>query len=357
MTPVKSNSYSRWLLGCTALAFASASGVGKAEEPARARGTPIIFSTPSKSDTVSSNLNELRTPAAPFRDLESELKKPFEALSPDASNKPRRPIRQVPPQPELNKKQMKQRLHDRAEEAFLSLEPDDPTLDNDLSKLSPAELDRYSNKSKNSMDRDYDRLDRSRTALTNRASGDLFGEKKDKEGRDEISPNKKPENGRDDRSETARNLRPNPNLTPAGDRFISDRNKPGGLNNSWENNADDAFNYNKAKRDSRREEFKRLLDGPGGNPQGKAALSSAYDLPTAQPASRSASTPSWSAPKPETKAASAKAFTKSAGLVGSPGTPQGLPEHDPTSSLTTSAPPPVQPKPATTTFSVPKRRF
>ena len=51
--------------------------VAHPEEPARQRGAPIIFSEP-KSDTVSTNLNQLDLKASPFKDLESDLKKPFQ---------------------------------------------------------------------------------------------------------------------------------------------------------------------------------------------------------------------------------------------------------------------------------------
>lgn len=334
---------------------------GIAAEPApRPRGTPIIFSAPTKSDTVSSNLNELRTPASPFRDLESELKKPFEALEPGQNANRIRPPRQLNQQPELNRKQMKERLHERAEAMFLSLEPDESGLDDELLLSTEDSLDRYSSKSTRSLDRYDEQIDQARAAVTNQSFGtDLLREKKDQEARPGFSFDNNAPGALEDRGTTPRNFRPLSEDITSGDGLFSDRTKPRDLNDAWGNSAEAASERNKLKRETRLEEFKRLLDGPGAAPQGNGIYGSAYHLAPQQPASRlNPTTPTRSALNPAAPTAPATTFAETAGLVGTPGTPSGLPEFGSASSLSTPPAPLPQIKPTSpSTFTIPKRRF
>jgi hypothetical protein len=360
MLAVKTNLPFNQRMSFTALALGLLSvTAGIAAEPApRPRGTPIIFSAPSKSDTVSSNLNELRTPTSPFRDLESELKKPFEALEPGQNANRIRPPRQLNQQPELNRKQMKERLHERAEAMFLSLEPDESGLDDELLPSADDSLNRFSKKSARSLDGDDDRADQNRAALTNRSGiNDLFGEKKDQEGRLGFNSINKTPDALEERDTTSRNLRPISDGIGSADGLFSDRNKPRELSDPWGNSAEDAYERTKLKRETRLEEFKRLLDGPGATPRDKGGYGSVYNLAPQQPASRlTTTTPSRSAPKPAVTPA--PTFAETAGLVGTPGAPNGLPNFAPASSLSTPPTPLPQIKPTSpSTFNIPKRRF
>ncbi len=332
---------------------------GSAAEPApRARGTPIIFAAPTTSDTVSSNLNELRTPVSPFRNLEAELKKPFEALEPEQrANRIRAPRQPNQQQPELNRKQMKERLHDRAEAMFLSLEQDDSQLGDELLTSSDDSLN---NKSRE-WDRYNDQADQSRATRTNQsAPSDPFGEKKDQEDRPlGFSSDRNPGSGLENRGIASRNLRPLSDGIAPRDSLFSDRPNSQALIDPWGNSADDSFERAKLKRETRLDEFKRLLDGPGAAPREKGIYGSAYHLNPQQPASRpTATSPSWSEPKPVVKTAPAPTFAETAGLVGTPGTPSGLPDFDRASSLSTPPSPVPQAKPLVpSTFKIPKRRF
>ena len=49
----------------------------QAQDRSRDRGAPIIFTSP-KTDTISTNLHEVNVKQTPFKNLESEVRKPFE---------------------------------------------------------------------------------------------------------------------------------------------------------------------------------------------------------------------------------------------------------------------------------------
>lgn len=332
-----------------------------AESAPRARGTPIIFAAPTTSDTVSSNFNELRTPASPFRNLETELKKPFDALEPEQRGNRIRPPRELnQQQPELNRKQMKERLHDRAEAMFLSLEEDDSQLGDELLTSSDDSLSR-NNKSRRDWDRYDEPTDASRAARTNQtAPSNPFGEKKDQVDRPlGFSSDRNLSNGQEDRGIASRNLRPLSDGIAPRDGLFSNRSKSQELIDPWGTSDQDSFERAKLKRETRLDEFKRLLDGPGAAPREKGIYGSAYHLNPQQPAARpTATSPSWSAPKPAVKTAPAPTFAETAGLVGTPGVPSGLPDFAPAASLSTPPSPVPQAKPlAPSAFKIPKRRF
>lgn len=350
-------------MGFALLALLSMVAPLPAQQTNRSRGTPIIFSAP-KSDTVSSNLNELRTPTAPFRDLEADLKKPFEIFDPNSSDKLLRSRDQKfkTPPPDLNKKQLKEQLHERAEQMFLSLEPED----DDPFKASEESFDPYNKKPKTSLDRYYDRLDRNRVAVTNRTSvNDLFGDKKDKEKerRDESGFDKKKPIGfsDDERSVTSRNVRLMSNSSPTGDSLFSEKNKARGSGEMFDSGKQISFyERNKTKSETRLEEYKRLLDGPGYGHDTREKVKpvvSAYETAAPQ-AIYGAAAPTWSSTKPAAKTPPANTFATSAGLVGTPAAPQGLKDFDSAASLSTPPPKPPPAKPAKpSTFNIPKRRF
>lgn len=357
---VKMNLHLGRRIGFVVVALASTVAGARAQQSATARGTPIIFSAPSTSDSVSSNLNALRTPAAPFRDLEAELKKPFEVFDANRSDKVLRPSDPNfrPPAPEVNRKHLKEQLNDRAERMFLFMEPDDDDL------FKAADTDPYTKKPKTALDRYYDRLDRARTGLTNRTSTtDLFGDKKnsDKDRRDEYGlEKKKPLNPLDeDRTTALRDFRPMTNSSPAGDNFYSDKSKPRTAADFLSYSPEATAERSRFKTETRLEDFKRLLDGPGYGPRENLNPPASVYGETAPRPAYGAAAPTWSTTKPTTtKAASADSFATSAGLVGTPGTPQGLKEFGSVSSLSTPPPPPQQVKPVLPpTFTIPKRRF
>ena len=130
-----------------------------------APGTAIIFSAP-KSDSLSSNLNELRAPTSPFREMESTLQKPFEFLEPPKAA-PR--LKFTPQQqPELRKKTPQDILNQRAEDMFLEPNLHKGETDADFYNLGDESADLFGRKPKTALERYYDRTDR---ALTNRAFG------------------------------------------------------------------------------------------------------------------------------------------------------------------------------------------
>src|SRR4051812_7435583 len=105
----------------------------RAEDAAKGRATPIVFSAP-RSDTVSSNLNQISTRSSPLSDLESGLKKPFEIFDTGRSsavipaNKFATP---TPSTPALNKRSLKDALDKRAEDSYLLSEDRDSSQSKD----------------------------------------------------------------------------------------------------------------------------------------------------------------------------------------------------------------------------------
>ena len=326
-----------------------------AQSSDRPRGNAIIFSGP-KSDTVSSNLNDLRIPASPFRDMESSLKKPFELFEPGKPGPSSLPIlKHTPaPQPQLKQKPMKDILNERAEAMFLEPGLHEGETDDDLFKSTEESYDSYTRKPKNSLDRYYDRVDR---AMTNRTSAaEPFEGSPDL--RDSSNPNSANPFAERPVQDAWRN--------PADNRFRSPSTSSDFRRNGLFGDRPDATvpnrpesyypSYREQKVD-RLDAFKQLLEGSGGS---RATTPSRNRNYTTTPARSPSPTPATTGfnTRPAGSVAPADTFTKSAGLIGSPGKPQGLPDYAaPSSGVHTEATKQPAKPPAPPTFNVPQRRF
>lgn len=362
------------------LCLAGSLTFANAQAPARSQGAPIIFSNPNaKQSVVSSNLTELRKPQAPFRNLESELKGPLNIFRPTGNENADAFKRVVPTAPALNLKSAKELLNEEAEAAYLSPGSNNPQNGDDgFFGLEDKSFDPYKRSPRNSLERYYDRLDRSRDMMaTNRtATSNPFGSLEDSQS-DKFGfgnkPDKslRPENSlKSERNPSSSAQLPNAEESKMSSqrmRDISGINSPKPLFGS-----SDTSSGRLSAREERMEDFKRLLEGPrysgaarnnalspADNYRNFNSPNSAYGGNSAarQPAAP-AVTPSFSSTK---KPDPQKEFVKSANLVGDPGKPEGLKELKAFPSLN-EAPPQIQPappviKPTTSTFKVPKRRF
>lgn len=365
-------------IGWTALLLWSGWAAVCAQEPARSRGTPITFSGP-KSDAVSTNLNDLRTPVTPLQNLESQLKQSFQGLDnpraePDLRES-RRMRQQVPP---MNRQTLKDRLNQQAEEMFLNPDLSDPSQDDPLFQLDKISLDSSRSKSRNSLERFDERQQAERATLTNRASGNnLFGEKSGARPDDFKSEAKPFKAGRYGDMETGESLSVFPRTiatngaTASVGRSTSIRD-PSALNRPGEN----PLTRQQTGAQTRMEDFKRLLEGPRYAPPttarsglatapanyGRPNTSALTPTPSARPTTAPSATPEWSAFKSTTKVETKPDFAKSANLVGSPEKLQALPEFpsaatalEPVKPVVTT-PAPIKKK-QPTTFKLPKRGF
>lgn len=363
MILMKLASYRGLRFGLVTLLTIGGVALVSAQSADRPRGNAIILSGP-KSDIVSSNLNELRAPASPFREMESSLKKPFELFEPSKPGQGSYPALRTmsPPAPEMKRKSQKELLNQRAEEMFLESGLHPGETDDDLFKSGDSQdsADPLARKPKTTLDRYYDRMDR---AMTNRASGtDTLGSNRDSQNL--LNPNNS--NPFADRAtlDSQRNpagnrLRP---LSTANDfkrdSVFGDRNFGSQSDSSLLNKSDSYYPSYREQKVDRLDAFKQLLEGPGAPPRSGSPLPGGnYG---SSPARSGGVAPALSGfnSKPANNGLPVNSFAKSAGLVGAPGTPQGLPDYtastkslhpDPT---TQSTKPPTAP-----TFNIPKRRF
>lgn len=356
--------FTGWTGGVALLLLGSVMLV-RAQAPARPRGNPIIFSGP-KSDVVSSNLNELRSPASPFREMESTLKAPFEIFGSGSSRESAYPaLRRPPPQPEPTKKPLKDILNARAESMFLEPKLHEGETDDDLYKSAAESFDLSPGKPKNALDRYYDRMD---LVLTNRAfSPDASGtakEVRDPLNRNSLSPFAEPRDLEGQRNGADNRFSPfaKPDNTPATARtsIFDDRSIRADLDRSGTSKPDTAFSGYQDQKENRMDAFKRLLEGPSQSRPSALPSSSAYTISPTRPSPYSSPTTVGTgySPTTATTSKSANSFSKTAGLVGSPGTPQGLPDYTANSTLgTAGSPTQPQPKMPMSSFNLPKRRF
>lgn len=348
--------------------FWAVGAVAQGQAPAGQKGTAIIFSAP-KSDTVSSNLNELRAPNSPFRAMESTLKKPFEVFNPDRAADVRAPVQRgvVPAgRPEMRKKSLKETLNDRAEAMFLEPELYEGETDADLFGLTAESYDPYEKKNKSSLDRYYDRMDR---AATNRiappesAATTDFNSSFAPRGLNalrETGAGFEQGNlgGNNERSAMPGSSLNDPVRAARDNSFTSQ---------TYLNQAERGSSFPRANRysgfrqsdETRLDAYKRLLKG-----------SSATGLenpltPTATPTTSYNPAPITPAPSVTTVAPRANAFSGNssadtfadrANLIGTPAQPQGVPDYTTTTANSATAAPRVKsiepPK-----FNVPTRRF
>jgi hypothetical protein len=363
--------------------IALCAGAGAAEEAPRSQGTKIIFSAP-KSDTVSSNLSELRDPALPFRKLESGLQKPFEVFDPVGRGDVRPARAPVPaPQP-MPKRTIKEQMNDRAEEMFLNPELFENSKDDkELFGLTEEDVDPYKSKPRNALDRYQDRMERDRPGLTNNSSRttDLFSEQMDTLDRndswrlglkplnpaEEAAPTGSPPARRDAYANTT-----DQEWNTAG------RTVPRAFDSGYSGNPDSFQTRARSNPiENRRDGFQRLLQDPGyarsGASAGAANPNSGANNPylnpyqtTPTPRPSLAPTPSWNTRPVAVSGAggTADSFSKTVGLVGEPVQPKPMPEYTVSATFKdlNSAPAP-QPAPAITTpkrpakFQIPQRTY
>jgi hypothetical protein len=360
------------------------SSLAAEEAPPASQGTKIIFSAP-KSDTVSSNLSELRDPAFPFRKLESGLKKPFEVFDPVGRGDVRPARAPVPPPQAIPKRTLKEQMNDRAEEMFLNPELFENSKDDkELFGLTEEDVDPYKSKPRNALDRYQDRMDRERPALTNNNSRptDLFSEQMDAlDSADSLRLGLKPLNPVE---ETA----PTGSLPTRRDSFAnttdqewnkSGRTVPRAFDSSYSGNPDSFQNRTRSNPiEARRDGFQRLLQDPASAHSGASAgagvanpNASAYNpylnpYQTTTPRPSAAPTPSWNTrPVAVSGAGGANdSFSKTVGLVGEPVQPEPMREYTVSATFKdlNSAPAP-QPAPAIATpkrpakFQIPQRTY
>jgi len=332
-----------------------------AEEPARTRGTPIIFSEP-KSDTVSSNLNQLEVKTSLFQGLESDLKKPFDIFNagwPAASfSSPFNPI--APPAAPINNRRIKELIDKRAEMMLSGPDAGDPDLlDDDPFKKAGDKLDAAGRKLKTPLDRYYDRLDRERAALTNQVRNpDRFGDKTEADGKKLFG---QPTESSFDSYLKAPLRSPDGLSEPATVRsgLFSDNTKPKTFEDLMGSRPSDPAPSSSVIKETRLEQFKRLLDRPAYTPSASGYSPSLPVVGSVQQPLTASLVPTWSSSSLSASAAKpvnpTDSFTTRAGLVGAPPSLPGLHGFSDTpSSLNTPPPSPIRPPP---TFAIPKRQF
>jgi hypothetical protein len=347
----------------------AAGAESRAEEPAPRRATPIIFSDP-KSDSVSSNLNQLsrKNKSSAITDLESGLSKPFEVFDsvPSADGFQGTPYKFNLPAPTLSNKKLKDLLDKQIEQSYLLPDGKDDSPAGD--ELLGREEDPFTpagRKLETRLDRYYDRIDRSRSGMTNEVrKSDSLGDKKGADEKEELS--REDFNGLFNKKlpSSVRSLPQATNSTSEGGWLMSEKRQPKAFSEIFGLN--DVTPARTAAReqdkDVRLNEFKRLLDGPAYSPRNdfNGALPPLVSAPAQ--ATKPVSTlpvPSWSS---STQPAVKDSFANSSGLVGAPGSPQGLsdfgvgaPSLTPATSVSKPLPPRQQPpKPE---FKIPKSKF
>jgi len=350
---------SRYCFGFALALLAASRLLLHADDTAKGRPAPIVFSAP-KSDTVSSNLNQMGAKSSSLRDLESGLKKPFEIFDNGRSGPAQAPNQftpSAPPPPAINRK-MKDALDKRAEESYLLSEEDESQLSRDA-VLSPdrESIDPITGKPKTSLDRYYDRIDRSRNGRTNQTSRglDSLGEKDSSDAKD----NSKARNsGRLFDSELAPGAsvsgRMSNSVSESG-RLFSEKLKPRSYGDVFELGPVEPARQS-GRKESRVDEFKRLLDGPGyGARNGFNTAPPAYQLPqpTALPTPGSSLSVGSQSP--------AGSYATTPGFSGSVGTPGGVPDYAVRAPSLTATPSvqqkaPVQ-QPPVPSFKIPRGRF
>ena len=354
---------SQYYSGLTLALFAVGRMLLHADDAPKGPPTPIIFSAP-KSDSVSSNLNQMGAKSSSLRNLESGLKKPFEIFDNGRSGGVQLPNQftpPTPPPPAINRK-MKDALDKRAEESYLLSDDDEASTARD-GMLSPDRetVDPITGKPKTSLDRYYDRIDRSRTGPTNQISRslDLLAE------RDISNPNGEAKS-RTSSSLFDSGLAPNAyvsgrmsNSISEGGRLFSEKMKPRSYGEVFELGPVESARQS-GRKETRVDEFRRLLDGPGyGTRSGNAtapSLSTPYQLPkpTASPTPGS----SFSVGSQPSKGS----YATTPGFSGAVGVPSGVPDYVVSSpSLTTTPSVQQQQQPAqqppVPVFKIPRRRF
>lgn len=342
----------------------AATTVAHAQDRSRDRGTPIIFSSP-KTDTISTNLHEVNVKRSPFKNLESEIRKPFEIFDSGPTQPRFKPAQQInnAPQP-VNRSNLKAILEKSAEEQFLNGNQsghDDP---NDPFKSPDSSMDPLRKKPKNALERYYDRLEKEQGARTNKSGTlDLFGNKKERTTEEKNALESNRQNTGREQDIYSKSFGQASNNAATDNNFSRTGKKPDGgrLGASSGDAVDRAF----LQRETRMENFKKLLDGPTySQPQNNNYLPKASSYGSTEPTSQRPGyltpAPSWSSSKPISPAPiiPGSSFSKSSGIVGTAGRPVGLQDYASSDAARLSTPvaPVQQPKMKPSTFNPPTRR-
>lgn len=338
-----------------------------AQDRSRDRGTPIIFSSP-KTDTISTNLHEVSEKKSPFKNLESEIRKPFEIFDSGPTQPRFKPSPQInnAPQP-VNRAGLKAILEKSAEEQFLNGNQSDQEDLNDPFKSPDTTMDPLrKNRSKTPLDRYYDRLEKEQGVRTNKSDTfDLFGNKKERTSDEKHALESNRHNAgreQDIYSKTSGQASNN----AATDNIFS---RTGKMPEEGKFGATGGGAVDRAmiRRETRMENFKKLLDGPAysqSQPQNNNYHPKAANYGSGESSSQRPGyitpAPTWSSSKPVTTTPinPGSSFTKSSGIVGSAGRPVGLQDYASSDAARLSTPvaPVQQPKMKPSTFNPPTRR-
>ena len=363
---VKNSSSNSGRIGVAVILIVAMSSGLLAQDRSRDRGAPIIFSSPKK-DTISTNLYEVNQKESPFKNLESEIRKPFEAFDTGTSKPKFNLPRQLNnPPPPANKSGLKAILEKSAEEQFLNGESKGLEDQNDPFKSPDRTMDPLNNRTKTSLDRYYDRLEKEQKGRTNNSSStDLFGRKKDRtsDEKSALEANKDERLKGDEQDIYSRANKQMSNSVSTENKLSRTGNNPNG-NRMMEANPYDPFDRAIKQRETRMDNFKKLLDGSAGaqpqnnNIQRPSSYGNTATAPT-RPGYLTP-TPTWSQPKPAGASAlmPGSSFTKSSGMVGAAGKPAGLQDYSSSASASISTPiaPIQQTKRNPSSFSPPTRR-
>jgi len=331
-----------------------------ADDAPKGRPAPIVFSAP-KSDAVSSNLNQMGNKSSSLMDLESGLRKPFEIFDAGRSSGGYQPPNRFAPPVApgtIPNRRLREAMDKRADESYLLSE--DKESDRSRDELMGADreaIDPITGRPKTSLDRYYDRLDRGLAGATNKTSGslDLFGEK--------IGVDEKGDLARQSRLgglfdyELSANARGSGQTNNSEGRWYLEKPKPRSSGGMFELGAVEPAQPAVRNRETRMDEFKKLLDGPGygarrgfNAPPPQSALGSPY-----QPPKSSLAAPGSSLSMSPQPSGSAMATTP--GFSGAVGVPMGAPTYPGSSSLNAPPVPPPAQKPPTPSFKIPRPRL
>lgn len=334
--------------------------VGHADDLVRPNGSPSTNSEP-KSEPISANRNPSELKALPFKNLESDLKRPFKIFDSGRSveNFPPPASTIAPPVSPANNRRLQELLDKRAELMLFGRESGDADLTKENPRKSAEDsLDPADKKRQTPLDRFFDMLDRERGAVTNQApKKDLFGNIQDPDNQDPVNRlfREHPFDG--DRTAAARSVARMSNNAADRGGFFSESSKPKTFDDLLEaRQPSEPSERHSVTKETRLDEFKRLLSGPAYTPR---TNNYSPGLPLVGAALQPALTspwPTWSSASPPNDPRDS--FTSRAGLVGAPPELQSLPTFAPPASSLNPIPPPApRPKQPPSAFNIPKRQF
>jgi len=352
----------KFAAAATALVVATTT-VAQAQNRSQNRGAPIIFSQP-KVDAISTNLHEVTVKKAPFKNLESEIRKPFEIF--DSS--PTQP-RFIQPQrinsaPTVNKSNLKAILEKSAEEQFLNGNQSGQDDLNNPFKSPDSAIDPMRKKPKSALDHYYDRLEKEQGLKTNNSSSlYFFGNKKERTTEEKNALESNRQNAGREQENYSKSFGQASNNAATDNNFsrTGKKSEGGRIGASSGDSIGRAF----LQRETRMENFKKLLDGPTySQPQNNNYLPkvSSYGSSETSVQRPGYITPvsTWSSSKPTitNPLVPGSSFAKSSSLVGAAGRPVGLQDYasSEAASLSTQVEPLQQPKLKRSTFNPPTRR-